>query len=104
MAVAPGGRISYCRSEGTSNIQCGTAGESRQHLDVRCSMFSSSGGRHRPMGIRVFWQCKPERRALVRRAFCPDVSAMALDDALDDRQAEAGALELFSMQPSERHP
>src|SRR2546425_12671477 len=36
-------------------------------------------------------QCETERRSLARLGFHPDPPAMHLDDALGDRQAEAGS-------------
>src|SRR5712672_3333515 len=45
-------------------------------------------------------QAEGERRALARFRLGPDAAAMALDDAVDDREADAGALELLgAVQP-----
>ena len=47
-------------------------------------------------------RCEVERRAPIDRRFRPDPPAVTLNDALDDRQADAGALEILrAMQPLE---
>src|SRR5260370_30515243 len=44
---------------------------------------------------RSAWQCEVERRPLVRLSLGPDAAAVALDDALHNREADASALEFL---------
>ena len=48
-------------------------------------------------------QREVKRRAFVRLAFGPDAPAMAGDDAVDDRQADAGAFEIVGAMQALEH-
>src|SRR5579862_6549261 len=47
------------------------------------------------------WQCETEQRALSGHRFHPDAAAIPLDDALANRQADAGSRVGISMQALE---
>src|ERR1017187_4972855 len=73
-----------------------------------CSMSSTSSGLSSTSKMSARWsgmrggafRCKVKSRAAIHRCFGPDTTAMALNDALHDRQADAGAGEILgAMQP-----
>src|SRR5581483_10416382 len=81
-------RLAVLKACSVSLMSLGLSSTSR--MSVRSSCMSGS------------LHCKVECRALADARLGPDPSAVAVDDALHDRQADAGPLEIFgAMQPLE---